>query len=303
MRGIVLTGATSMLGIALVKQCLEYEVPVLALCRPDTCRRYRLPDSALVRVLDSDLAGLADVPTLSEEYDIFYHVAWAHTDKAGRYSPTLQERNIAHTLEAVALAKRLGCRRFVGVGSQAEYGRVDSVIRPDTPAHPESAYGIAKYAAGMLSKIACAHSGMEHLWVRVFSVYGANDNNGTLVSTCVEKFAKGEQVPLTKGEQIWDYLHEDDAGRALFLLGEKGLPGKTYCLGSGEGHPLRVYLEIIRDVINPAMPPLVFGAAPYAEGQVMYLCADVSDVKIDVGWAPRLSFRQGIERLRDRGRS
>ena len=51
----------------------------------------------------------------------------------------MQEPNIQYTMDAVCLAKRLGCKLFVGAGSQAEYGRVDGKIGSNTPVNPEVA--------------------------------------------------------------------------------------------------------------------------------------------------------------------
>lgn len=52
-----------------------------------------------------------------------------------------QIENIRYTIDAVRTAAAMGCRVFVGTGSQAEYGRVDGVLRADTPTNPENGYG------------------------------------------------------------------------------------------------------------------------------------------------------------------
>ena len=63
----------------------------------------------------------------------------------------LQNNNVKYALQAVKAAKELGCTRFVGAGSQAEYGRVEGTLTPDTPAFPENGYGIAKLCAGQMT--------------------------------------------------------------------------------------------------------------------------------------------------------
>jgi nucleoside-diphosphate-sugar epimerase len=285
-----------MLGIALIKQCIANNVRVIALVRQGTQRLDRLPDSKLITVIYCDLENLGNVIIDEKQIDVFYHIGWAFTDKTGRMSPDLQELNIRYTLDAVHLAKKLGCKRFIGTGSQAEYGRVNSVIKPDTPVNPDISYGIAKYAAGKLSRFECEILGIEHIWVRVFSVYGINDNNGTLLNSFISKVKQNKPMALTKCEQIWDYLYEDDAGNALFLLGSKGISGKVYCLGSGKGKPLIEYLEIIKKVLNPGYN-LVVGELPYGSMQVMHLCADISELSNDTGWKPVISFEEGIRKI------
>ena len=43
--------------------------------------------------------------------------------------------------------------------------------------------------------------------------------------------------------------------------------------------------------------PLIFGGKPYSENQVMFLEADISDLKRDTGFEPRISFEEGISRI------
>jgi len=68
----------------------------------------------------------------------------------------------------------------------------------------------------------------------------------------------------------------------------------VYCLGSGKGKKLREYIEKIRDTVAPDAK-LGIGEIPYAKNQVMYLCADISDLKNDTGFVPSISFDEGIK--------
>ena len=76
-------------------------------------------------------------------------------------------------------------------------------------------------------------------------------------------------------------------------MGEKGIDGKTYVLGSGEARPLGEYIKDIRDVVNPNAE-IQLGAIPYGEKQVMYLAADVSEIERDIGWKAETLFKDGI---------
>ena len=98
----------------------------------------------------------------------------------------------------------------------------------------------------------------------------------------------------TKGEQIWDYLHEDDAAAALFLAAENGRDGRTYVLGSGQGKPLAEYIKALHEAVGA--PPPVLGEAPYTEKQVMRLVADISALTKDTGFVPAVTFEEGIRR-------
>jgi nucleoside-diphosphate-sugar epimerase len=164
------------------------------------------------------------------------------------------------------------------------------------PANPETAYGIAKYAAGRVSKIECKKLEMEYNWIRVLSVYGVNDNDDTLVKTFIYNCKNNQPMPLSACTHIWDYLYEDDAGRALLAIGGKGINGKIYCLGSGIGKPLKEYLEIIRNATNAKYQPN-YGKISYTEKSIKYLCADITELTADTGWRPEISFEEGIRKM------
>lgn len=297
MKSAIITGATGMIGRALLCCLLRENVEVAVLVREGSSRRRFLPNDKRVRIIDCDLSRLSEIDGKTEGgYDVFFHLGWAGTFGDARNDMFLQNKNVEYTLEAVKLAHRLGCRTFVGAGSQAEYGRVDGQkLTPVTPAFPENGYGIAKLCAGQMSRIMAQNDGMKHIWFRILSVYGPYDGEQTMVMSSIGCMLKGESPEYTPAGQLWDYLYCDDAARALYTAAENGRDGAVYCLGSGEARPLREYIEIIRDKINPSVE-LKFAAKQYAARQVMYLCADISDLYEDTGFMPQYTFQRGIER-------
>jgi nucleoside-diphosphate-sugar epimerase len=255
-----------------------------------------LPTDERLKIVE---CGLSDYHALQLDgtYDAFIHLSWEKTFGASRDDAEVQTRNIQYTLDACQLAKRSGCQVFVGAGSQAEYGVQSEDLTPDLPVKPESGYGIAKYAAGKLSAMLCKRLGLRHCWVRILSVYGPHDGENTLISYVIRELQAGRSPELTKCEQLWDYLYADDAGDALLAIAEKGVDGKAYPLGSGQGRRLSDYIESIRQAINPSIE-VKYGAKDYYPHQPMHLVADIRDLTADVGWIPRTTFEDGIQRIR-----
>ena len=102
-------------------------------------------------------------------------------------------------------------------------------------------------------------------------------------------------MPLTAGEQIWDYLYADDAAEALFRMALYGKNGAVYPVGSGKVRPLKEYLETLRDSIDTSLP-LGFDEVPYSDKQVMHLEADLSALMKDTGFKPKTDFETGIRK-------
>ena len=113
MRGIVLTGATSMLGIALINECIRSHTRVLAIVRENSPHLSRIPQSDLVETRPCNLPSLDSLDLESNGYDAFFHFGWQGTDRTQRLNPEIQLENVEYTLKAVNLAAKLGCRVFV----------------------------------------------------------------------------------------------------------------------------------------------------------------------------------------------
>lgn len=291
----VINGATGAIGMALIRELIAEGHEVLVLCRESSPRSKNIPEHSLVKKIDCPLDKMRELSLDAEPYDVFYHFAWEGTTGEARNDTYLQNRNVTYTLDAVALASRLGCKTFIGAGSQAEYGRVEGKLTPKTPTFPENGYGIAKLCASQLSRIMCASLGMRHIWTRILSVYGPNDTPNSMVMSTIRKLRQGEKPSFTAGEQIWDYLYSGDAAKAFIALAEKGKDGEIYCLGSGAPQKLCEYIKTIGRLTAPNAE-LGIGEVPYADKQVMYLCADIGALTADTGFVPQTSFEDGIKK-------
>lgn len=297
MKRAIITGATGAIGTALIAELVNNNIEVLVLCNRNSKRKDRIPKHPLILQRECSLNEMATMQNdTGKEYDVFYHFAWAGTTGPERNDMYLQNENVRFALDAINLAKRFGCKTFIGAGSQAEYGRYEGLLKPDTPVFPEMGYGMAKLCAGQMTRMEAQKLGMRHIWTRILSVYGPNDGPNSMVMSTIHKLQNGELPEFTKGEQIWDFLYNGDAAKAFLLLADRGIDGKTYILGSGNGKTLKEYIEIIRDVVSPGAE-LGIGKLPYSDKQVMYLCADITETKQDLDWTPQMTFREGIKKI------
>lgn len=294
MKRAIITGATGVIGTALIRELIDAGVEVLVFCREGSVRNNLIPENPLVSRKYCSLEQLSVINNdTGRVFDVFYHLAWNGTTGYARNDMYLQNQNVKYALDAVGAAKRFGCHTFIGVGSQAEYGRVEGKLRPDTPAFPENGYGYGKLCAGQMTRDYANQLGLRHLWVRVLSIYGPNDNPQSMVMSVISELCNGITPRCTMGEQQWDYLYSRDAANAFRLLGEKGIAGKVYVLGSGTVQALSDYIQTICNVVKEDST-VNFGAIPYSEKQIMYLCADIQALQHDIGFFPRYSFIDGI---------
>ena len=228
-----------------------------------------------------------------QQCDALVHFAWQGTYGNLRSDIDLQKRNIRNSNDAVQLAHALGCECFIGVGSQAEYGILDAPFTAETPCNPITEYGKAKLKACAQTHKLAQELSMRHIWVRLGSAYGPRDNLRTCMMQAIAHALQNEPFLCTPGGQLWDYIYCEDAARAIFAMLKGGKDGSIYPLGSGNTRPLKEYISLACKKANPSFRP-DFAALEYPPEQVMYLCADISQLKKDTGFKPEVNFEDGI---------
>ena len=300
-RRVVVTGAAGFLGAALVHRLVGDGHEVLASTRPGG-DAWRLADLPALPRLALDVAGLEDGPgrRAAEEAfarfrpDVLVHAAWRGVRGADRDDPA-QSANVAPALALFTLAAAAGARRFVGLGSQAEYGPGDGPLGEDAPARPTTAYGRAKLACGERWLALARRSGVSAAWVRVFSVYGPGQREGALVPDLARALAAARSLPLGPGDAAWDYLYEDDAAEALAALVVRDDARGVFNLASGTSVPLRDVMRRVADLVAPGTE-LALGSRTAPAGEPHGLQADVARLAAATGWRAPTGLDEGLAR-------
>jgi UDP-glucose 4-epimerase len=225
------------------------------------------------------------------------HLAWQGVTNTARNDPEQITQNVPGMLVLCDAAHKAGCRCWVGIGSQAEYGSIQGVLTEDLPLHPSTAYGSAKLAAEMLTQKLCELYGVRFVWFRLLATYGPQDDQRHLIPSVIQKLLRGERPSLTAGGQRWDYLYITDAAEAIVRVVSAQVHG-VFNLASGEAVPVRYIVERIRDLIDPALP-LGFGELPYPPDQVMRLQANISKLTLATDWKPQVCLEEGLARTVD----
>ena len=316
MKNVVVTGATSMLGAALIRGLLQRKSieKIYAVVRPYTRggqmsldsesagglqaeKRKRLPSDERISIVECDLQDYDKLPSLiNDECEVFYHLAWPRT---ATYTENIDDtllkcEAMKGVLQAVKAAEQLKCSKFVGTGSQSEYGLPPSgIYTAEMPCNPVRIDGVIHLAAGQAGRLLAEQYGITFIWLRIFSVYGINDRKNSMISSTMEKLLTGIHCSFTKCEQTWDYVYEDDVADAFILVGEKSERSEVYNVAAGESKPLREYIEIMRDIVSPG-EILSIGEIPYPKNPIMKMEVDISKLQRDTGWQAKTTFADGI---------
>jgi dTDP-L-rhamnose 4-epimerase len=173
---------------------------------------------------------------------------------------------------------------------------------PETkPLHPTSVYAITKRDHEELFLTVGDAYGIPAVALRYFNVYGprqALSNPYTGVMAIFSARLMNGRAPLIfeDGLQSRDFVHVSDVVQANLLALESGAAGgRIYNVGTGRGTTiLRVAEELARQLEVPIAPEL---PGRFRAGDVRHCIADISRIRAELGYEPRVSLEQGMKEL------
>lgn len=226
---------------------------------------------SLREVTEQDLAGI----------DVLMHLAAAGTTAGSSGWDELIEGNVVAPAKLLLTAASAGVQRVVAAGSCLEYGHAAAryeFIPPHAPLEPSGPYAASKAAGGVLLRTIAEEQKLRFSYARLFSVYGIGQHEKNLWPMIRRAALAGEDLPLTPGEQIRDFISVERVAEELLGLAgdetvEPGVP-RTCNLGSGRPQSVRQFAEYWWREFG-AQGKLLFGSLPYRSDEVMRYVAQV----------------------------
>jgi len=300
MKKAIVAGGAGFVGNAVVRELKSRGVEVTVVVRPgfDRTKNQRLNDLE-INIIECDISKISKVTqSLPErDFDTWYQFAWEGLFNEPLLDHDIQISNIKYVMDAIAVAKKLGCDRFIGAGSISQYEL--RTLEGQTNIHDKHrVYKTAKLACEYMGRSVASREGIMFFWPIITNIFGEGEESPRLINSMIKRLLSGQRQQLSEGNQIYDFIHISDAARAFADIGECGIEHKTYVIGSGRAKPLKEFLVELRDIVNPDAE-LGFGEMTF---NGIYLPAedyDISPLREDTGFTPKLTFADGIRRTKD----
>ena len=307
---IIMTGATSFVGAATVRELLRRGHTVTAIARPASSKLGTILDgneeallSGRLLVTENDLSEPEQLlEKVTKPQDVFCHFGWGGSGSASRTDRALQEKNLEISQETIRTAKALGCKKFLFSGSQAEYGMHRDLITEETACEQKSLYGEAKLAMCEKGEKLCGELGLRYIHARIFSAYGPGDHPWTLVESCLDAFLNNREMSLGACTQNWNFLYIDDLARGMAALCEaeettfEGISNPVFNFGGAETKVLKDFVEEIHTLCGGKGETRYNTRGENAEG-LINLMPSIEKLKAVTGWKPEVDFKTGITRM------
>lgn len=193
--------------------------------------------------------------------------------------------------------------KLVFVSSRLTYGRAGcGAIAEDHPVDPGCTHAIHKVAVERYLQLYGQVYGLTYTIARLTNPYGPGQPRERtaygVVNRMIHLALAGETLRVYgDGSQQRDYIYIDDAADALLALGASDAAnGNIYNVGSGSGIS---FADMARTVAGVAGGGCV-ESVPWPElaerVETGDFVADISRIRRDTGWQPRVALADGLER-------
>lgn len=283
---ILLTGATGFLGKKLLANFIQKNHQIIITTRQKNKNLFsqEILQKITIWYLDQDIGAL-----FAEHPDIDFVV---HAATNYGYEQTLPTEvfwaNVKFPIELLEYAINFRVRAFINMDSFFNNNKIDY--------HYMEAYSLSKQHFQQWGKLCAMQSKINFINLKLFHLFGPNDNPKKFIPTLIQRCLNGESIDLTNGEHRRDFIYTDDVVRAVDTIIAANLTGyQHYDVGRGESIKLKDFIKMVGEICNHT-GTLNFGVLPTREGEPADIFADAAPLK-SLGWAPKISVFEGLKAI------
>ena len=297
----LVTGASGFIGSHLVRRLVADGVKVHALTSAvssmvpirlvDLRDRIVLHEGSLADRCAMDALVDAARPT-----HVFHLGAYTHVGKSWQRVGECIDVNVAGTANLLQALATWDYERFVNVGTSEIYGNVPSPFREDMAVRPASPYAVSKHAAESLCRVFQQGQGWPIVLVRPFNAFGPAQTPDRVIPEVIVRALRGQDLLMTEGRQTREFNYVEDLVDGMVRAAVvPGIEGELFNLGCGQDIAVRDVATLVLELLGD---PVVakFGALEERPVEIWEMRADATKARTELGWAPRHSLAEGLEK-------
>ena len=286
---VLITGASGTVGSALLKELIQtgsYKIAVTVssdfieneLLNEKVCYIDYMDSNFKKNVINFSPDSVIHLASLSTANDDISNIR------------KLVDSNIIFISILLDALKETNVGLFLNTGSFSEYSSEDGVLNPAYfyAATKTASRAILSYYKNLIKMKTCT--------IIPYTIYGSKNKSKKVFDYVLESINSEVSIPMTKGDQILDFIHMSDVVSFFshILENEKLLvDNEDYHLGIGQGTSIKDLARIAEEV-SGLKTNISWGEINYRNTDIMRAVAPVNNFKNHLGWAPKIGIKEGI---------
>ena len=295
MKKLLVVGGTGFIGFHVIKEAIKrkWQVTSISLNKPKKERF--LKNVKYLQCNFVDYYSLSKKINSKFDYVLNAGGYGKHPD-FNKTGEKLIKIHVTGLINLVKILPRKKLKKFIQIGSSAEYGNIKSPIKENMKCNPTTPYGIAKFTCSNFLQNIYNVDNFPSTILRLFQVYGPSQGKNRILPYVIDQCRKNKKFPTTKGEQYCDFCFIDDVVKAVFkVFLSKNTNGEIINIGSAKPIKIKNIIKLVCKQTGKGKP--LFGKLPYRKGTNMNFYPSVSKAKKLINWYPKIKITEGLNIL------
>lgn len=234
---------------------------------------------------------------------ILNFAAESHVDRSIADSSAFITTNVLGTQTLLEAAKKYSISTFIQISTDEVYGSIaEGSWTEEFPLQPNSPYSASKASSDLVARAFHKTYKMDVRITRCSNNYGPHQYPEKVIPLFVTNLIDNQKVPLYgNGLNVRDWLHVDDHCRGIHLVLTRGAAGETYNIGGGRELSNKELTHIILKEMDKNESQINF--VEDRKGHDLRYSVDISKIKRELGYSPKISFEEGLKSTIDWYRS
>jgi len=251
-----------------------------------------------IEFIRGDVRDYEIVENVAKDIDAIVHLAALIDVAESVKKPDLYfDVNVKGTYNVAKASKNVSILIFAS--SSAIYGEPIRVpISEDHPLMPRSPYAASKVSGEAFVNAFATQYGFRSIVLRFFNVYGPKQSRAYagVISEFIRRVSKGEPLIIFgDGEQTRDFVHVSDIVNAIMISLKNEKARGVFNIGSGEAITINQLARLIIKMAGKEDLKLIH--APSRPGDIKYSVANITRVKRELRFEPKMKLELGIKEL------
>lgn len=287
---ILITGSTGFIGKELVKKLISNNEKIFLLCRKSSNTDYFNSFKKKIEIIKTNTNNKNVMNEIKEiKPNIIFHLAANQIKKhSSKNISNLYNANLLFGIYILESLLELKETKFINTGSQWQHASGENNY------DPMNLYSATKEAFEKILTYYHNSKNVNAVNLIIHDTYGSTDNRKKLFNSLVKCLQNKNELKVTEGKQLIDYVYINDIINGYLIAKDKILNKKskfpqTFSLGSQKPLSVRKFIKIFENISKKSMN-IKFGGISYRGNEQFKIWYE----KQLPGWKPEISLIKGI---------